>query len=926
METSRRRVPWFPTAAGAALLALLVLLTAALLRPPAPLPELRPLPIANQPDIPEDPAGRRAWELNRLVDPSTGRLPPNIHRREQAFARALPQRPSNLARAAVAKSAGWKERGPYNVGGRTRAVAVDLADPSFQTLLAGAVTGGLWRSENGGASWDLTTGSSQLHSVTCLQQDVRPGHQHVWYYGTGEGRGSGGGADRAEDAAFLGDGVYRSTDGGRTWSVLPATLSGTPHVNDSPFDVTWRLAQDPTEIAVAELYLATAGGVFRSVDDGASWDLVLGDPLQPSFYADVAVASDGVVYATLSSEGGQSGAYRSPDGLTWTRIRAAFTNPAFGRIALSVAPSFPQLVYFLVSDAATSANIELWRYFYVSGDGSGAGGSWTDHSAAIVQLPNPWGDPGVVGLNSQRGYNLLARVSPASITRLFISGVHLWRSESAFANASSSTRVGGYYYPYPARTHHGDVHDLVFQPGSTQIAYTASDGGVHRTEDINASNVTWTSLNHGYDTTQFYTVALDHTQDGSLIVLGGTQDNGTLWTDQDTGTEDWAEIFGGDGAHCVALDPAAGEYVASYYRANMYRILVNADGVLVNYTNVAPEGVSGYLFINPFLADAADERVLYLATDHGVWRQSDVSAIPMGNGSPTPLGWSQLTGTPTDEAVTALAVNALPGHSLYYGTAAGGLYRVPAAMTSGFTVPQALHLQPGLPAGAYVSGLAVHPDDDQTVLACFANYGVPSLWLTHDGGMTWTDVEGALAGADGPSVRCVEIVPAGDADLMLCGTSTGLYSRVMDDPASDWTLEADQAIGNVIVEAMDVRLGDRTLAVGTHGRGIFTSTLGTTTGVAPRARTTMAQNAPNPFNPSTEIAFTTAADGPVRLEVCDVRGRRVRVLADEVRGAGAHAVTWDGKDDGGRNQPSGVYLARLRAGDDVREVRMTLVR
>lgn len=917
------------TPRAVALLALALILSLALLRPalpPAPHTAPGPRPAASGPETSEDPAGRRAWELRRLVDPATGRIPAGIQRRELELARSLPRRPSNLMTAG-AKSVGWSERGPWNVGGRTRAVAVDLADPTRNTLLAGAVTGGLWRSEDRGASWELTTGSSQLHSVTCLQQDVRPGFHHVWYYGTGEGRGSGGGADRAEDAAFLGDGVFRSTDGARTWDVLPSTLSGTPQSNDSPFDVTWRLAQDPSNPAAPELYAATAGGILRTVDGGDTWDLVLGDPLQPSRYADVAVDPDGVVYATLSSEGGQAGVFRSVDGLAWTLLRDAFGFPDYGRITLGIAPSFPQIVYFLVSDPVTSANFELWRYYYLGGDGSGTGGIWTDYSQGLHELPYPFGGISDISLNSQRGYNLLARVSPTIPTRLFVSGVHLWRSNVAFLNGTDNVRVGGFYYPYPERTHHADVHDLVFEPGSDRIAYTASDGGVHRSEDVNVDNVTWTSLNNGYNTTQFYTVTLDRELDGSPVVLGGTQDNGTLWIDSTVETGDWTEIFGGDGAHCAVLDAAAGDYLVSYYRGNMYRILVDANGSMVNSARINPDVDAGFLFINPFIIDAEDEHAVYLASDDGVWRHSDITLIPWGNSQPVQGGWTRLTAIPIDEAITALDTCDEPGHSLYYGTATGGLYKVPDVVNSGTVVPQALHGDPALPDGAYVGGIAVHPDDDDRVLVCFANYGVPSLWYTEDGGLTWIDVEGALAGVDGPSVRCVEIVPSGDVDLWLCGTSTGLYSWVPGTSATAaWTLEAETEIGNVIVDAMDVRLGDRTLAVGTHGRGIFTVTLGATTDVPARPRTTLAQNAPNPFNPATTIAFTTAADGPVRLEVCDLRGRRLRTLVDGFRTAGAHAAAWDGKDEGGRSQPAGVYLYRLRTAADVRQKRMTLVR
>ena len=119
----------------------------------------------------------------------------------------------------------WKKRGPYNVGGRTRALAVDISDENV--LLAGGVSGGMWRSTDGGQNWSKTTKPEQLHSVTTIAQDLRTGKNSIWYYGTGEYTGNsaiGGG----NNAYFSGDGIFKSTDGGENWKEISGGSSGFP--------------------------------------------------------------------------------------------------------------------------------------------------------------------------------------------------------------------------------------------------------------------------------------------------------------------------------------------------------------------------------------------------------------------------------------------------------------------------------------------------------------------------------------------------------------------------------------------------------------------------------------------------------------------------------------------------------------------------
>jgi hypothetical protein len=165
----------------------------------------------------EAPRERILYEITRLMDPATGKIPAGIVKRELDFARHLPKDQDYLRN----HSATWMNRGPYYVGGRTRAFAVDVDNENI--LLAGAVSGGMWRSTDQGKSWIKITPADQLLSVSCITQDKRIGKTNTWYYGTGESYGN---SASASGAYFYGNGIWKSTDNGLTWNILPATSSG----------------------------------------------------------------------------------------------------------------------------------------------------------------------------------------------------------------------------------------------------------------------------------------------------------------------------------------------------------------------------------------------------------------------------------------------------------------------------------------------------------------------------------------------------------------------------------------------------------------------------------------------------------------------------------------------------------------------------
>ena len=260
----------------------------------------------------------------RLVDPKTGEIPENINSLEAEFA-------STLSRDGIVssrkKAGSWQQRGPHNIGGRTRALAMDINDPNH--LFAGGVSGGIYRSEDAGKTWIRATSPSQLQSVTDIIQDTRPGKTDNWYFCTGEVYGN--------SADYPGDGIFKSTDNGKTWKGLQ--IEGKPqefrHLNYG-----WRLIMDHTRNDSDILYLASFGAILRSNDGGLNWNVALGGETSTLRLSgsDIVISKKGIIYATLSSNSPNKsgGIWRSTDGLDWTNIRGAIFPSNYGRIVIEI--------------------------------------------------------------------------------------------------------------------------------------------------------------------------------------------------------------------------------------------------------------------------------------------------------------------------------------------------------------------------------------------------------------------------------------------------------------------------------------------------------------------------------------------------------------------------------------------------------------
>lgn len=779
----------------------------------------------------DNPEARRQQEFKKLRDINTNRIPDNIRNLEQDFASRLPKITDRDNTQALT----WIERGPNNVGGRTRALAGDINDANI--IIAGGITGGMWKTINGGTSWTKTTSNTQLHSATCLVQDRRTGNTSKWYAGTGEREGNSAG-QFGSATQFTGNGVFKSTDNGSSWTLLTSTSGIPPNNFTSDWQYVWNVATDVSNAGEDEVYAATVGSIYRSSNGGTNWTQVLGSSTTRSTFTDISVSTTGVVYASGSyiDGGPMNGIRRSTDGISWVDITPAANFPAtYGRIVTALAPSNENVLYVLIQGVPNgepnSVNgHQLWKYTYISGDGTGAGGSWVSRGGNLPQAgQNNYGNFNEP-FDSQGGYDLAIMVKPNDENFIILNAVNTYISTDGFATNTNAKRIGGYQPAtengtYP--NHHADAHSGFFPAGSNVIFYSGRDGGISKTNDITANvtaenPVTWQILNNGYNVTQYYGIAISP-ETGSNRLAGGFQDNGSFATNSGTLATPWTAVNSGDGGFCAIPPDADDRIYSSSQNGDIDR--TNLDGS--NQVAMKPTGAAHQQFINSLVLDKNNSSILYYAggtsaTTTGIWRNNNIA-----NGTNT-TGWTYLTGTEvgSDNAqVSTISVSRTnSANVVYYGTDEGHIRKITNA--NGTPVISA-NLNAGLPAG-YVSCIAIDPTNSEKAIAVFSNYNIQSLWYTTDGGTSWTDIEGNLTGSTGPSIRWAEIFYVQTVPHIFLATSVGVYyTTSLSGGTTVWTQEAVNSIGNVVSVHMDYRPADNILVVGTHGRGAFQTQIDT---------------------------------------------------------------------------------------------------
>jgi len=765
----------------------------------------------------DNPYMRLEFDFNRLRDPFTGKIPDEIREKELKYIHSKKSKlqdsfnKNGQLRAVGDITSPWVNRGPYNVGGRTRGIAIDLTDEDI--IIAGGVSGGLWRTLDQGANWTRVSELDDNPSITAVVQD--PTTTNIWYYATGEWTGISASA-RNGAATFRGNGVWKSINNGVTWTELSTTTTISPQSYNNVFQYNMNMAISP---ATGHLYVANSGGIYESQNDGSSFTQVLA--ANPFTETDVVVDSNGILYAAFDSGAGtNTGVFRSTDGTTWTSITPAGFPASYNRITLGIAPSNEDVVWVFVEATGNANGLDhdLWKFTYDAMDADGDGGTWEDRSANLPALGGSVGD-----LNTQGGYDMYVKAHPTNEDIVFIGGTNLYRSTDGFTSTVNTDWIGGYSPQNDVSLytdHHPDNHNLLFFSSNSSTALSSHDGGISITSNILENTgvteeVDWTLLSNGYLTTQVYALSIGP---GDQI-MAGFQDNSTWFSNSTSPTATWVDQFSGDGAYNQINSDGTVRYVSAQLGVIARQTYSDANSTTpLTSTRIAPTGASGALFIAPIEMDPNNDEILYFASGSSVWRDTNASTA-------TSDTWSELSNAQASSgSVSSIGISTNPPNTIYFGTTTGNIYRVDNAI-AGDPSGTDVFTGKGLPSGN-VANIEVDPSDRDHVFVTFSNYSIPSIFETTDGGTTWTDISGNLeenadGSGSGPSVRWIDKV--GDDDIYFVGTSTGLYTtQTINGSSTTWTQVEPNSIGNAVVEQIRSR-DDGLVVVGTHGNGLFSA-------------------------------------------------------------------------------------------------------
>ncbi|NGP89975.1 T9SS type A sorting domain-containing protein [Aliifodinibius halophilus] len=787
---------------------------------------------------------RSEYFFRMLRNPETNKIPQNIRAREINHAKHLPtfrriqsRKKAKNPSMQVAEGFDWQLAGPHAIGGRTRALGIDERNSNI--IIAGGVSGGIWKSTDGGTSWDLKTGGFENFSVTSLAQ--HPINQDTWYYTSGEIQGNSAGAT---GASYYGTGIFRSTDNGESWSRISSTADRDSRF-DTQFDYISRIDIHPTSGAV---YTANNGfGIFRSAN-GDNFDNIELGGAGEHYFSDFDIASNGDVIAVLSStdagvSSGNPGIFLSTDdGQNWTEITPSDFPSEHARSVISFAPSNPNIAYVFTNKVNDDTNQGFFKLDISGGVNNVVA---EDRSANLPDFGNPVG-----GVNLQGGYNMTVSVKPDNPDFVTIGATNLFRSTNGFSTEPSNTSsekdaywVGGYsndnnVSQYPNQ--HPDQHVQVYDPNDPNKLWVGHDGGISVTNDVSREPMQWTDRNETYVVTQFYDISIAP-EDGKYQLLGGTQDNGTPFFEYDLTNQTAStsvDISSGDGGFSFWGTNYA---YASSQRGRILRIGREADGSIsspfdgntsTDWASVHPEDASDQLFIHPYTVDPNDEGIMYYPDGGKLYRNTKVDENnPRDHWQLLPE--AEMSGF----NISALAVSTLPANVLYYAGSNDSnrpkIMKIDNANSSNIQ-PVDVSIS-NAAQGAYVNDIAINPNNGNEALVVLSNYGIVGLYHTVNGGESWEPVEGNLEGSDdvkddnaGPSMRSVAIIPATSGTIYVLGTSTGVYAtQGLNGNQTQWGRESEfdgtgsADIGYSVVENIDWRRSDGDLAIGSHGRGIF---------------------------------------------------------------------------------------------------------
>jgi photosystem II stability/assembly factor-like uncharacterized protein/uncharacterized protein GlcG (DUF336 family) len=567
--------------------------------------------------------------------------------------------------------ASWSHIGPKSTavnGGNGRVNAIRVDPTNTNNVFACSPAGGLWKSTTGGSSWTALSDGIAVLGATDVAFD--PTNVNTMYLLTGDGE--------AGDAVSTG--VYKSTNGGATWS--PTGLTFTM----STRRLLSKILINPSSGAII---VGGSAGIYRSLDGGATWTQTSTKSVRDLEFQP---GNPSVVFA-----GGYAanGLCRSADGgVTWTNV-ASIPTSGIIRTAVAVTALDPNYVYCLVGNSTDYG----YKGVYLSTNG---GLTFTLQSST----------PNILGWNAagndaggQAWYDLAIAVDPSVKTTIYTGGVNIWKSTNSGAAFTCVAQWAGSGAPYV----HADIHDLMFA-GST--LWAANDGGVFCS--VNGGS-TWSDKSSNLPIAQMYGFGQSTTNASRLI--GGQQDNGTNLTTN--GGTSFTQVLGGDGMLCFIDRTNDNNVFASIYYGDLYRS--TNGGTAFSYIYTVPGGD----WVTPWMQDPSVATTIY-AGGTNVYKSTD-------NGT----SWASISASLA--IGTILQMDVAPSNNQCI--IASSSTRVMKSANGGTSWTE---ISAGLPTGIAIQSVRFSLTNPNKIYVCYASYAGASIYCSTNGGTTWTSLSTGL--------------------------------------------------------------------------------------------------------------------------------------------------------------------------------------
>lgn len=690
----------------------------------------------------------------------------------------------------------WTAKGPGNAGGRIRAIIVHPNDRD--KILIGSASGGIWKTVDGGTTWSPKLDDKDPISVCSMVID--PSNPEIVYAGTGEGWNN--------VSNVYGGGIYKSNDFGDTWTLLP----GTAGVNAKKFRCVMKITMDQKGYIYAatrersnrdeNFNVGTNGGLYRSKNQGTDWTKISINSItnEKSPCDVVAISEQTILMATLRESGTSGGIYRSIDyGENWTKMTNGLPANNFNRISMCLNPKDTGRVYAAIQSTDNTANGDGGlKGIYMSND---KGVNWEK----LVTPPKLKSQENLSYLYNQGYFNNVIAVDPLDTSLIYAGGVDVIRSKRNGAGELSWDQLTFWHKHFGNPYVHADHHAIAFYTDSSLnpiSIFSGNDGGIYKSDDHGA---TWSKLNNGLQITQFYGGSVFRT--GTLF-RGGSQDNGTLLYES---TENWKEIWGGDGGYCKQdQDDEDIAYISESFLD--IRKTINKGVKWKKCTTGLTDAGSNSLnlLIAPLELNPENNDCLIAGSDK-VWITNDKAD-----------SWTKSSNTlSSGSKITAVNI-AKPSENYlgFAGTEDGKIFRC-TSLDPANNIDTWTNITPAGNNGAWVRRIVVDRDDNKKIFACYSGYNVTGtlnsrhVWYSNTQGTAWNDISGDL-----PNVPVHTLVTDPYiAEKIFIGTETGIY--VTTNMGANWSTLTDGMPKYVPVDELVYQSGTHKLFAFTFGRSVW---------------------------------------------------------------------------------------------------------